>query len=102
MYYKMVQVLQIRATITNWGKTNEVDDPLNDLNENLKKMQTKDPSLVPENMTVQDEAEADDKVLHCSITSAPFPFLTEELILEKLSAANTDQLSSVYDTFFSL
>ena len=53
-------------------------------------------------MTVQDEAEADDKVLHCSITSAPFPFLTEELILEKLSAANTDQLSSVYDTFFSL
>ena len=36
-------------------------------------------------MTVQDEV----------ITSAPFPFLTEELILEKVLARNTDQLSSV-------
>ena len=88
-------MLQIRATITNWGITNEVNDALNNLNKHLKEMQTKDPSLVPENMTVQDEAEADDKVLHCSITSAPFPFLTEELILEILSAGNIDQLFSV-------
>ena len=44
-------------------------------------MQTKDPSLVPENMTVQDVVQADDQVM---ITSTPF--LTEELILEEVSA----------------
>ena len=31
---------------------NDVDDPLKKLKESLEEMQTKDPSLVPENMTV--------------------------------------------------
>ena len=55
---------------------NDVDDPLKELNKSLKELQTKDPSLVHENMTVL--AEAGDQV----ITSAPF--LTDELILEEV------------------
>ena len=63
---------------------NDVDDPFRELNESLKELQTKDPSLVPENMTVQDAAEADDQV----ITSAPF--LTNESILEDVSAMDEE------------
>ena len=44
-------------------------------------MQTKDPSFVLENMTVEDVVKADDQVM---ITSTPF--LTDELILEEISA----------------
>ena len=63
---------------------NGVADPLKELNESLKELQTKDPSLVPDNMTVQDVAEADDQV----ITSAPF--FTNELILEEVSAMDEE------------
>ena len=56
---------------------NDVDDSFKESNKSLKKLQVKDLSLVPENMTVQDVAETDDQV----ITSAPF--LTNELILEE-------------------
>ena len=51
------------------------------MNESLKEMQTKDPSFVLENMTVEDVVKADDQVM---ITSTPF--LTDELILEEISA----------------
>ena len=50
-----------------------------ELNKSSKELQTKEPSRVHENMTVQDVAEADDQV----ITSAPF--LTDEFILEEVS-----------------
>ena len=56
---------------------NYVGNSFKELNKSLKKLQAKDLSLVPENMTVQDVAETDDRV----ITSAPF--LTNELILEE-------------------
>ena len=56
---------------------NYVDNSFKELNKSLKKLQAKDLSLVPENMTVQDVAETGDRV----ITSAPF--LTNELILEE-------------------
>ena len=56
---------------------NYVDNSFKELNKSLKKLQAKDLSLVPENMTVQDVAQTDDRV----ITSAPF--LTNELILEE-------------------
>ena len=56
---------------------NDVDDSFKESNKSSKKLQAKDLSLVPENMTVQDVAETDDQV----ITSAPF--LTNELILEE-------------------
>ena len=55
---------------------NDVDESCKELNESLKELQPKDPSLIPENRVVQDVAEADDKM----IISAPF--LTNELILE--------------------
>ena len=44
-------------------------------------MQTKDPSFVLENMTVEDVVKADDQVMISST-----PFLTDELILEEISA----------------
>ena len=63
------------------------------MNESLKEMQTKDPSLVPENMTVQDVVQADDQVM---ITSTPF--LTEELILEEVSAMDKkDETNNLAD-----
>ena len=34
------------------NEVNDVNDPFKELNESLKELQTKDPSLVPENMTV--------------------------------------------------
>ena len=66
------------------NEVNDVNDPFKELNESLKELQTKDPSLVPDNMTVQDVAEADDQ----DITSAPF--LTKELILEEVSAMDEE------------
>ena len=67
---------------------NDVDDTFKELNESLKELQAKDPSHGPENITVQDVAEADDQV----ITSAPF--LTDELILEEVSAVNKEDESN--------
>ena len=63
---------------------NGVADPLKELNESLKELQTKDPSIVHDNMTVQDVAEADDQV----ITSAPW--FTNESILEEVSAMDEE------------
>ena len=62
------------------NKVNDVVDPFKELNESLNELQTKDWSVLPESMTVQDIAEVDDQV----ITMAPF--LTNELILEEVSA----------------
>ena len=63
---------------------NDVDNPFNELNESVRELQTKDPSVVPENMTVQDVAEVDDQV----ITSAPF--LADELSLEEVTAMDKE------------
>ena len=38
----------------------DVDYPFNELSKSLRELQTKYPSLVPENMTVQDVTQADD------------------------------------------
>ena len=62
------------------NKVNDVEDPFKELNESLNELQTKDWSVLPESMTVQDIAEVDDQM----ITMAPF--LTNELILEEVSA----------------
>ena len=63
---------------------NDFDDTFKELNESLKELQTKDPSHVPENITVQVVAEADDQVI------ASAPFLTDELILEEVSVMNKE------------
>ena len=47
---------------------NYVDDPFKELNKSLKELQTEDSSLIPDNMAVEDVADADDQV----ITSAQF------------------------------
>ena len=57
---------------------NDINNLFKELNESLKELETKDSSLVPENVTVQDVAEADDQV------TASTSFLTDELILEAL------------------
>ena len=66
------------------NSANDVDDPFKELNESLKELQTKDPSLVLENMTVQDVTEVDDQ----AITSAPF--LIDKLNQEELSAMDEE------------
>ena len=53
------------------------DDPFKEINENLNKLQKKEPSLVPENMTAEDFATTDDAVLTTSST------LTDEEILQE-------------------
>ena len=48
---------------------NDVDNQFKELNESLKERQVRDPSLIPDNMAVQDGTEADDKsVYQCSIS----------------------------------
>ena len=47
---------------------NNVDDPFKELNKSLKELQTEDSSLIPDNMAVEDVADADGQV----ITSAQF------------------------------
>ena len=54
---------------------NDVDNPVKELKESLKELQTKYSYLLPANMAVHDVAETDDQV----ITSAQF--LNDELIL---------------------
>ena len=53
------------------------DDPCKEINENLKELQEKEPSLVPESMTAEDFATADDAVIPTSST------LTDEEILQE-------------------
>ena len=60
------------------------DDPCKEINENLKELQEKEPSLVPENMTGEDFATADDAVITTSST------LTDEKILQE--AIQTEEI----------
>ena len=56
---------------------NNEDDPSREINENLKELREKEPSLVPESMTAEDFATADDAVIPTSST------LTDEEILQE-------------------
>ena len=47
---------------------NDEGDPFKDINENLKELREKEPSLVPENMAVEDFVTADDSVITTSST----------------------------------
>ena len=47
---------------------NDEDDPFKEINENLKELREKEPILVPENMTAEDFATADDAVITTSPT----------------------------------
>ena len=48
---------------------NDVHNQFKELNESLKELQVRDPSLIPDNMAVQDVTETDDKSdYQCSIS----------------------------------
>ena len=48
---------------------NDVDNQFKELNESLKELQVRDPSLIPDKMGVQDVTETDDKSdYQCSIS----------------------------------
>ena len=69
-----------KAKISEKDKTITIDnedDPFKEINENLKELREKEPSLVPESMTAEDFATADDAVIPTSST------LTDEEILQE-------------------
>ena len=68
----------IQTAIVNCFKKAKIydeDNPFKEINENLKELREKEPSLVPENMTAEDFPTADDAVITKSLT------LTDEEIL---------------------
>ena len=70
----------MKATVSEKYHTiaiNDEDNPSKEINENLKELREKEPSLVPENMTAEDFATADDAVIPTSST------LTDEEILQE-------------------
>ena len=69
---------------------NNEDDPFKEINENLKELREKEPSLVPENMTAEDFATADDAV----ITSST---LIDEEILQEATQTENDEVEEIED-----
>ena len=61
------------------------------INENLKELREKEPTLVPENMTAEDFATADDAVITTSST------LTEEEILQEATQTENDEVEEIED-----
>lgn len=60
------------------------DDPFKEFNDDLKELREKDLSLVPEEMTAEDFASADNAVITTSL-------LTDEEILEEASPNDNDK-----------
>ena len=63
------------------------DDPFKEINDNLKELREKEPSLVPENMAAEDFATADDAVI--TTTSAT---LTDNEFSKRLHRLKTMKL----------
>ena len=61
------------------------------INENLKELREKEPTLVPENMTAEDFATADDAVITTSST------LTDEEILQEATQTENDEVEEIED-----
>ena len=70
---------------------NDENDPFKEINENLKELREKEPSLVPENMTAEDFATADDAVITTSST------LTDEEILQEATQTENDEVEEIED-----
>ena len=68
---------------------NDEDDPFKEINKNLIELREKEPSLVPENMTAEDFATADDAVITTSST------LTDGEILQE--ATENDEVEEIDD-----
>ena len=71
---------------------NDEDDPFKEINENLKELTEKEPSLMPENMAAEDFATAnDDAVITTSST------LTDEEILQETTQTENDEVENIED-----
>ena len=66
------------------------------INGNLKELREKEPTLVPENMTAEDFATADDAVITTSST------LTEEEILQEATQTENDEVEEIEDDYKEL
>ena len=83
----------MKATVSEKYHTiaiNDEDNPSKEINENLKELREKEPSLVPENMTAEDFATADDAV----ITSST---LIDEEILQEAAQTENDEVEEIED-----
>ena len=70
---------------------NDEDDPFKEISENLQELREKDSSLVPESMTTEDLASADDAVITREST------LTDEEILEEATKIDDDGVEDIED-----
>ena len=85
--FKKAKILEKDQTIA----INDDDNPFKEINENLKELWEKGPSLVPENMTAEDFATADDAVITTSST------LTDEEILQEATQTENDEVEEIKD-----
>ena len=67
------------------------DDPFKEINENLRELQEKEASLVPEKMTAEDFATAVDAVITAPST------LTDEEILQEATQTENDEVEETED-----
>ena len=67
------------------------DDPFKEINKNLNELWEKEPSLVPENMTAEDFAVADNPVITTSLT------LTDEETLQEATQTEIDEVERIKD-----
>ena len=70
---------------------NDEDDPFKEIDKNLIELREKEPNLVPENMTAEDYATADDAVITTSST------LTDEEILQEATQTENDEVEEIED-----
>ena len=83
-----------KAKISDEDQTiaiNDEDDPFIEINEDLQELREKDSSLVPESMTAEDLASADDAVVTREST------LTDEEILEEATKIDDDRVEDIED-----
>ena len=70
---------------------NDEDDPFKEINKDLQELREKDSSLVPESMTAEDLASADDAVITTEST------LTDEEMLEEATKIDDDGVEDIED-----
>ena len=85
----------MKATVSEKYHTiaiNDEDNPSKEINENLKELREKEPSLVPENMAAEDFATVDDAV----ITTTPST-LTGEKNLQEATQTEKNEVKEIED-----
>ena len=85
--FKKAKISEKDATIA----INDEDDPFKEINKNLIELREKESSLVPENMTAEGFATADDAVITTSST------LTDEEILQEATQTENDEVEEIED-----